>query len=66
MPTIPRKLTGTAGEHYVAFKLSSLGYVAALAREGSPTVDILVSNLEGSKTLAIQVKTTEWATRDRG
>ncbi len=66
MPKIPSKLTGTAGEHFVAYKLSCLGYIAAMSREGSPTVDILVSNLDGSRTIAIQVKTTGWATRTRG
>ena len=66
MPKIPSRLTGTAGEHYVAFKLSCLGFIAAMTRDGSPTVDILVSNLYGNKTLAIQVKTTDWATRTRG
>lgn len=60
------RLTGTAGEHYVAYKLSSMDIVVALPRDGSPTVDILASNMEGNKVIAIQVKTTEWATRDRG
>ena len=60
------RLTGTAGEHYVAYKLTLLDIIVAMPREGSPTVDILASNLNGSKVLAIQVKTTEWATRDRG
>ncbi len=66
MPKIPSKLIGTAGEHYVAYKLSCFGFIAAMPRDGSPTVDILASNLEANKTLAIQVKTTDWATRDRG
>lgn len=66
MPKIPSKLTGLAGEHYVAYKLSCLGFIAAMTREGSPTVDILASNIEGSKTIAIQVKTTDWATRTKG
>ena len=66
MPKVPSKLTCSAGEHFVAYKLSSLGYVAAMTREGSPTVDILASNLDASKTLAIQVKTTDWAMRTRG
>ncbi|MFH1265653.1 MAG: hypothetical protein ABIK89_07980, partial [Planctomycetota bacterium] len=55
-----------AGEHFVAFKLCSRGYIPALPREGSPAVDILASNMTGDKTVAIQVKTTEWATRTRG
>lgn len=66
MPKIPSRLTGTAGEHYVAYKLSCLGFIAALTGEGSPSVDILASNLLANKTVAIQVKTTDWATRTRG
>ena len=66
MPKINSKLTGTAGEHYVAYKLSSMGLVAAIPREGAPTVDILVFDDRTSKTASIQVKSTEWATRERG
>jgi len=43
-----------------------MGYVAAIPREGAPTVDILACNTEASNVLSIQVKTTEWATIDRG
>lgn len=60
------KLTAGAGEHYVAYVLSCFDYVAALVREGSPTIDLLASNLNGSKTIGIQVKTTEFALRTRG
>src|SRR5882724_756862 len=59
-------LIGAAGEHYVAFRLAQLGFVVAIPRGGSPTVDLLTSNVDGSRTLAIQVKTTEWAERQRG
>lgn len=59
-------LTGAAGEHYVAYKLSCLGFIAALPRGGSMGVDILVSNADGSRTIAIQVKTTDWAMRTKG
>ena len=57
---------GTAGEHYVAFRLAQLGFVVAIPRGGSPAVDLLVSNVGATRTLAIQVKTTEWAERKRG
>ncbi len=60
------KLTAGAGEHFVAYMLSSFDYVSALVREGSPTIDLLASNLNGSKTVGIQVKTTESAMRTRG
>jgi hypothetical protein len=66
MPKIPSKLTGSAGEHFVAYRLSCLGFIAALPREGSPSVDILASNTGGDRTVAIQVKSTEWASRTRG
>ena len=59
-------LTGTAGEHYVAYKLSCLGLIAALPRGGAMGIDVLVSNEDGSRTLAVQVKTTDWAMRTRG
>jgi len=57
---------GTAGEHYVAFRLAQRGFVVAIPRGGSPTVDILASDPTGNRTLAIQVKTAEWAGRTRG
>ena len=55
-----------AGEHYVAFRLAQHGFVVAVPRGGSPTVDLLVSNSRGTRMVAIQVKTTEWALRERG
>jgi len=66
MPKIPSILAGAAGEYYVAYKISTLGLVAALPRAGTNGVDILVSNVNGSRTVAIQVKTTDWAERTRG
>jgi len=66
MPKIPANLTGAAGEHFVVYQLSCLGYVAALPRAGAMGVDILVSNTQGSESLAIQVKTTDSAVRTRG
>lgn len=66
MPKQNTKLTACAGEHYVAYKLSCNGIIAAMTREGSPSVDIMASTIDGSKTLAIQVKTADWASRTRG
>ena len=60
------KITGGAGEHYVAYALSCLGFMPALVREGSPVVDLLASNESGSRTVAIQVKTAKSAIRKRG
>lgn len=66
MAKVNSTLTGAAGEHYVAYILSKMGFLAALVREGSPTVDILASNVTGTETIAIQVKSTDWAMRTRG
>jgi len=60
------RIVGGAGEHYIAYILSCLGYIPALVREGSPTIDLLASDVSGSRTIAIQVKTTEYAKRSRG
>ena len=60
------KLTGCAGEHYVAYALSTFDYICALVREGSPTIDLLASNVDGSKTVSVQVKTSRLAKRKRG
>ena len=65
MPKRHTTLTGAAGEHYVAFALSTHGYIAALTRGGTPTVDILCSSIDGKRTLAIQVKTMSYAYRGR-
>jgi len=59
-------IVGTSGEHYVAFRLAQLGLIVALPRAGSPAVDLLATNVDGSKTVTIQVKTAEWAMRKRG
>lgn len=60
------KLTGDAGELYVAYMLSRFGYIAALVRDGAPVVDILATNGDASQTIGIQVKTTQNAVRTRG
>ncbi|MFN3408723.1 MAG: hypothetical protein ACK45B_07000 [Limisphaerales bacterium] len=61
-----KTLVAAAGEHFVAYKLSCLGYLAAPVRIGSPATDLLAATLDGSRTVAIQVKTTGWAERTRG
>lgn len=65
MPDRPTALTASAGEHYVAYVLSSLGVVAALTRGGSPAVDLMVGNPEAGRGAMIQVKTSNWARRER-
>ena len=56
-------LTGAAGEHYVAYKLSAMGYAVAMTRGGSPTVDLMVGDLSGH-AVSIQVKTSWHARRE--
>jgi hypothetical protein len=58
-------LTAAAGEHFVAYKLSALGYPVAMTRGGSPTVDLMVGDLSGKGAISIQVKTSNWAARSR-
>lgn len=56
-------LTAAAGEHYVAYRLSEMAYPVAMTRGGSPSVDIMVANLSGTTTIALQVKTSTGARR---
>lgn len=49
---------GIAGEYFVAAELTRRGYVASLTGKNTKDIDILASNKDGSKTVAIQVKTS--------
>jgi len=60
------QLTGVAGVHYVASYLSFLGFHAVPTTRNVRGPDLLVSNLDGSKGVSLQVKTTVWAMRTRG
>jgi len=53
-------VTGAAGEHLVMSRLLSRGYIAALAPQGVPNFDIVVTSVEGTQLCAFQVK-TRWA-----
>ena len=50
-------LLGAAGEHYVMAELLRRGYIAALAPQGVPNVDVVVTDRDGSRLCSIQVKT---------
>jgi len=50
-------LTGIAGVYFVAAELSQRGYIATLTLGNTDCVDILASNIDGSKIVSIQVKT---------
>ncbi|TWI35092.1 hypothetical protein [Paracoccus sulfuroxidans] len=50
-------MTGAAGEHLVMSRLLSRGYIAALAPQGVPNFDIVVTSVDGTQLCAFQVKT---------
>jgi hypothetical protein len=55
--TAQSTLTGAAGEHFVLCQLLRKGLIAALAPKGVPNADIIVTDIEGNRQCAIQVKT---------
>lgn len=59
-------LTGAAGQHYVLCQLLRHGWVAALAPEGVPNTDIIVTDVAGYQQFAIQVKTRRDIGSDKG
>ena len=60
------QLTGVAGVHFVASYLAYLGFHAVPTTRNVAGPDLLVSTLNGAKSLSLQVKTTAWAMRTRG
>ncbi len=50
-------LVGAAGEYHVMAELLRRGYIAALAPQGVPNADIVVTDVEGTRLCSIQVKT---------
>ena len=59
--TKDKALTGAAGEYYVAFRLSEEGYAIGLSIHGARAIDIMASNPDSGKSVAIQVKTMRGA-----
>jgi hypothetical protein len=51
--------TGIAGEYLVAAELSRRGYVASLTLRNTRGIDILASNKDATKSVGIQVKTSQ-------
>src|SRR5665213_770974 len=49
-------LLGAAGEYHVMCELLRRGFIAALAPQGVPNADIIVSSVNGEKLCSIQVK----------
>lgn len=56
--------TGCSGEYYVAYALSLRQYLVAITNGNVPNVDIIVSSLESSNYLSLQVKTSRNAHRN--
>ena len=65
-PNRSSQFTGVAGVHYVAAYLANLGFHAVTTTRNIAGPDVLVSKLDGSSGLSLQVKTTAWAMRERG
>lgn len=42
-------LLGAAGEYYVMAELLRRGYIAALAPQGVPNADVVVTDVEGAR-----------------
>lgn len=59
-------LLGAAGEYYVMSQLLMQGYIAALAPQGVPNADIVVTSKTGSHLCTIQVKTRSGKGSDGG
>jgi hypothetical protein len=59
-------LIGAAGEHFVLCQLLRRGWIAALAPKGVPNADIIVTDIDGNRQCAIQVKTRRDIGSDKG
>lgn len=57
---------GASGEYYVLSQLLRRGWIAALAPDGAPNMDILVTDVASRKLCAIQVKTRRDKGTDKG
>ena len=66
MNTISSTIVGAAGEYHVLSQLLRRGWIAALAPDGAPNMDILVTDENNNKLCAIQVKTRRDVGSDRG
>lgn len=55
--TVSSVILGASGEHFVMAELLRRGLIAAKAPEGVPNFDIVITDLDGERLAAIQVKT---------
>lgn len=66
MNRISSTIVGAAGEYYVLSQLLRRGWIAALAPDGAPNMDILVTDVNNKRLCAIQVKTRRDIGSDKG
>ena len=66
MPDKSRALVGIAGVYFTAAELTQQKYIAIVTSRNTEGIDILASNLKGSKMVSIQVKTSGAEQRIRG
>ena len=66
MRKINSTIVGAAGEYHVLSQLLRRGWIAALAPDGAPNMDILVTDEDNNKLCAIQVKTRRDIGSDKG
>ena len=66
MNKISSTIVGAAGEYHVLSQLLRRGWIAALAPDGAPNMDILVTDENNQKLCAIQVKTRRDIGHDKG
>jgi hypothetical protein len=59
-------LLGAAGEHYVLSQLLRRNYIAALAPQGVPNADIVITDIQANRLFAIQVKSRRDIGSDKG
>ena len=64
MEKIPTVLVGVAGEYFVAAELSRRGYVASISLRNTRGLDILATNQDATRSITIQVKTSQVALKD--
>ena len=66
MNRISSAIVGAAGEYHVLSQLLRRGWIAALAPDGAPNMDILVTDEGNNRLCAIQVKTRRDVGHDKG
>lgn len=63
---ITTSIAAAAGEHYVLSQLLRRGWIASMAPDGAPNMDIFVTDENSQRLCAIQLKTRRDIGSDRG